>query len=413
MLRIQRRVALLLMLSLIVLGCEAEEPPPQWTTTTDTFPTGTVHVVHVPPPSGGSPGFEIREELWIGSIDGSGPESFGDLKGLVVTADGHIVVLDALAQELRVFAPDGTHTATFGGKGGGPGEFESAYGLMLGPAGKLWVPDHSNARMSAFDLTGDLLGSYPMRILSYGYVWGGTIDGEGQILEPSITLGPPRRPILRVYDSEMSMVDSLPLPERPKVDRKNPPGAFYWEAPDGRTSGYRSVPFYPRGQQVLDPNGSVWTTMASGDPSYRIVNWIPGGDSTLQLETRRPAVPIPTTVRDSVIATVREELLKVGTGAADQDWSKVPEVYPAVSSMFLADNGDLWAEIATTGDSPARYDVYRPNGDYWGTVSTTLEVWPYVHPVVRGDHFWAIVRDDLDIPYVVRGQIAPVEPDAG
>lgn len=41
--------------------------------------------------------------------------------------------------------------------------------------------------------------------------------------------------------------------------------------------------------------------------------------------------------------------------------SKVPEVYPAVSSMFLADNGDLWAEIATTDDSPARYDVYRSN----------------------------------------------------
>lgn len=43
------------------------------------------------------------------AVDGEGPEVFGLIGGLDVTADGRIVVLHYQAQELRVFAPDGWH----------------------------------------------------------------------------------------------------------------------------------------------------------------------------------------------------------------------------------------------------------------------------------------------------------------
>jgi NADPH:quinone reductase-like Zn-dependent oxidoreductase len=49
--------------------------------------------------------------------------------------------------------------------------------------------------------------------------------------------------------------------------------------------------------------------------------------------------------RDSLVAALREQLRQ--RGAADQDWSKVPRIRPAVMSMHLSDEGDLWVETPT------------------------------------------------------------------
>lgn len=97
-------------------------------------------------------------------------------------------------------------------------------------------------------------------------------------------------------------------------------------------------------------------------------------------------------------------------GAANQDWSKIPQVRPAVVSMFLADEGRLWVETSSA-DALRRYDVYERNGRYAGTVATSLNIYRWVKPVVRGDRFWGIVTDKLDVPYVVRARIVCVSGD--
>lgn len=393
-----------LVLVTCVSGCAETATEGAWTVTRDTLSNGAVHVVNTPPQPDPGVTSVLVEEIRIGTVDGVGPSSFGQLKGLAVTLDGRIVVLDAMAQEIRTFAPDGRHLATHGGKGAGPGELEAAFGLMKGPNDLLWVPDHRNARMSVFDAQAGFRESHPLRVLQRGFVWGGAMAEDGRVLKPSITLGPPRRNVLRVYESDMSLVDSLPWPDDPEVDRENPPGAFYWEAPSGRGSGYYGVPFYPQGLDLIDPNGSIWST-ASGDPSYRIKRWVPGGDTTLVLETRRAPTAIPEAERDSAISAVREFLLE--RGGADQDWTKVPTVRPAVATMFVSEEGDLWVQLGT-GSSTLRYDVYHRDGTYSATVETSLRVLPWVRPVVRGAEFWAVVTDELDVPFVVRARIVPV-----
>ncbi|MGQ0815646.1 MAG: hypothetical protein ACT4O1_14520 [Gemmatimonadota bacterium] len=374
-----------------------------WTVTVDTLAGGAVHVVNTPPAAELGPTLTLEEELRIGSVDEPGPTSFGELKGISVAQDGRIAILDAHAQQIRVFGSAGQHLATYGGKGGGPGEFESAFGLMRSPDGMLWVPDHRNARMSVFDFNSGFLRSYPMLFLSYGFVWNGAMAEDGRIFQPSITLGPPRKDVLRVYGPEMLLVDSLPLPDRLRPDPKNPPGSFYWEAPDGRSSGYMTVPFYAHAQALIDPRGVVWST-GPGDASYRIKRWTPGGDTTLILETLRAPVAVTRAERDSVIAPLREELQK--KGAANQDWGKVPQVKPAVASMFLADDGRLFVKTSSP-DAMHRYDIYERDGRYAGTVGTSLKIFRWVNPVVRGDQLWAIVTDELDVAYVVRGRIVP------
>lgn len=57
------------------------------------------------------------------------------------------------------------------------------------------------------------------------------------------------------------------------------------------------------------------------------------------------------------------------------------------------------------------FDVYERDGRYAGTAVTSLDPYAYVDPVVRDGEFWAIVTDEFDVQYVVRGQLRewPVE----
>ena len=56
------------------------------------------------------------------------------------------------------------------------------------------------------------------------------------------------------------------------------------------------------------------------------------------------------------------------------------------------------------------YDVLAPDGAYLGsTAPAPLESVFWLSPTVRGDFYWTVVFDELDVPYVVRARITPVE----
>ncbi len=153
-----------LLFCLLPLSCETSGTAGDWTVSIDTLSSGAAHVVNWPSDHDSSPTWMVEEDLRIGSIDEEGPSSFAEIKGLVVTQAGHIAVLDSQTQEIRVFGPSGEHLATFGGRGSGPGELEAAWGLMLSPDGKLWVPDHRNARMSIFDPERGFEEAFPLQV---------------------------------------------------------------------------------------------------------------------------------------------------------------------------------------------------------------------------------------------------------
>lgn len=376
-----------------------------WTTTVDTLPGGIRHVVNAPPAAGAGPTPLLEEELRIGTVEGAGPESFGQLKALVVDDDGRMIVLDAQPQEIRVFAPDGAHVATYGGRGGGPGEFENALGIMQGPEGRLWVPDQRNARMSVMDADSGFITSYPLTLYRWGFVWNGVMRDDGHIIVPSMS-PVTRRDLMRVYDLEMTEVDSILLPERPAVDQQNPPNAFVWQAPGGLPRGVAGVPFYPSGAQTLDSSGDFWSA-GHGDPSYRIARSSMRGDTTLVIETRRAAVPVTAAERDSAMSGLLESLSRYGV--TELDASKVPAVKPAVAAMFRSDDDRLWVQTSSP-DTLRRYDVYEADGTYAGSFGTGLAVVSYIPPVVREGHFYAIVTDDLGVQYIIR---APLESGGG
>ncbi|HXH81609.1 MAG TPA: hypothetical protein VNN07_01625, partial [Candidatus Tectomicrobia bacterium] len=324
-----------------------------------------------------------------------GPAAFGQVKGIVVTDDGRIAVLDAQAQEIRVFAPDGSHLRTFGGKGGGPGEMENANGMLLGPDGLIRVNDPRNARMSFFHPDSGFVRSHPIEVRSWGWIWDGVVDSAGKVWEShSMRLQGEAWTVLRAYDAQGNWTDTIPI-QKQEPDARDAPGTYRWEIPNGVR--FAAVPFWPGGAIDYDPRGFFWFKGPHRN-DYRIVRATPAGDTTLVLESRRPAVPVTAAERDAAIAALREQ------GARDLDWSQIPAEKPIVRSLFVDEAGRVWVRV-TTPDTRTTFDVYLPDGTYDGTATTTLNIPEWWQPLVRGDLFYTLHTDELDVPHVVRARI--------
>ena len=114
----------------------------------DTLATGTVHVRN---PTlglwGAQPAWRLVEHVRIGSVDGTGPDAFGQIRGLGVSAEGLVHVLDHQAGQVRVFAPNGGHVRTLGRMGRGPGELLGPFGLRIDPADRLGRADDVRAEI--------------------------------------------------------------------------------------------------------------------------------------------------------------------------------------------------------------------------------------------------------------------------
>lgn len=394
------RVAVVLVLALLGAGCAGADASTGWTFTADTLPSGAVSVTNTPSATAAATDWTLEENLRIGSVDGGGPDTFGELKALLVESDGRIVVLESQAQQVRVFDEAGAHLATWGGRGEGPGELSNALGIMRASNGLLYVPDQRNARMTIMSVDSGVIRTVPFRLYRWGYVWNGVMRGDDHILVPSFSLDT-RRDLTRIYSPDLVEVDSILEPERPPIDQNDPPGAFAWQSADGRMRGFQQVPFFSTGARILDRTGHSWAATA-GDPAYRITRTTLTGDTVLMLTTQRDPLPVSSAERDSAMAVIEERLSRYGVGRLDA--SKVPALKPSVLGMFIDEQDRLWVQTSPP-DSLRRYDVYERDGRYTGSLATDLNILPWVAPVVRGDTMWAVVTDDLDVPHIVRAVI--------
>lgn len=383
----------------VIAGCANSESAAHWSSHIDTLTSGVIAVTSSPPASDAAT-WVLEEDLRIGSANEPGAGSFGQIKGLAVSDSGLIAVLDAQAQEIRVFDADGRHVATHGRKGGGPGEFTSAFGLMTSSRDLLYVPDHQNARMSVVDMEKGFITSYPLTFLRYGFTWDGAMREDDHIVLPSMVFET-RRSLLRIYSPEMTQVDSILLPEVAVADENDPPGAYAWEAPGGMPRGYARVPFFASGVSLLDRSGNVWSS-PTGSAEYHVAHMRHSGDTMLTITTQRPPVPVTPAERDSAFQSVLDALSEYGV--KDLDPSKIPDVKPAVLALLESEEGDLWVQTSSP-DSLTRYDIYRRDGTPKGSVTSDLSVLRWVRPIVRGEHFYAVVTDDLDVQYVVRARL--------
>ncbi|MDH3292530.1 MAG: 6-bladed beta-propeller [Gemmatimonadota bacterium] len=390
------------------LACASESRRTDGTGVRDTLPNGTIVVRYDrrPEPAAGP----LEPDLSIGVVEGDPHLVFGDVRGIEADRDGTIYVLDYQASEIRAFDAEGRFLRTLTRKGQGPGELTEANGMILVGDSVLWIQDHGKGRMIAMDLQGEELARVPMHVRSYGYIWSGTIDHRRRFWKPTFhsdepSVWPPSeglqesrsRGYLKSYDPATDVADSVYLGEQPwrSFIARNSRGGY----------SYYTIPNDPRTITIVDPAGGFW--QASGT-SYRIARLDEQGDTTLVIEVAGEPVLVTEEGRQRYV-DLSSESSRVDRRVAEEIAALMPAAKQAISQLVVDDRGRLWARRTSADGEVATYDVFAPDGEHVGTVTLTFEPSQYLPLRIRHGRVYALVRDSLDVPAVVRTGPIPLE----
>lgn len=346
--------------------------------------------------------WRLQERVRIGTADGPIEEALGDVRGLEVDADGSIIVLDYQANEVRRFDAAGSYVETIARRGDGPGEIGDANGLFRDIDGTLWINDHDHGNVTGLRADGTTT-SVRMPVLSYGYLWSGTITRDGWTWDTrSASAGPARGPgelepgvistesIVSLVGTNLDQAGTTRQVDTVLIGRFASQ-AIYLER------GFANIPYSPRFLTAIDPRGAVWT--AQGD-TYRLTKKDIRGDTLVVVELPSAAQPVTGEQRDQAIANIDDFMEQVGL-VVPIDWDEIlPTHHPAIDQLIVDDAGRVWAG-RQGADGSSEYDVFSPDGEPIATVVSDLPFKRYFQPVVRGDSFLTMVTDELDVQYVV------------
>jgi hypothetical protein len=378
-----------------------------WSGSVDTLGGGAV-VVHSPAAGVWSrdQAWRIEQDLRIGAAEGEGPDVFGQVGDVAVDPAGRIYVLDAQAQEIRVFDAQGRYVRTLGRKGGGPGELRGATGMGFAPDARLWVVDPDAARYSVWDTAGAFVAAYRRPETAVFGRWQGGFDHAGRLYDVGavfdVALTTARRTVFQgrhailfqLRDSAV-VADSFPLPEL-----EVPVFPLTLRSGNNVSRMLMAVPFAPTFVWKIDPRGYLVSAITD---RYRVVYQTFRGDTVRIVEPDYEPVPVTDADREREVESF-SEFRKMG---GDVDVSRFGKTHPAVGGLYVDDRSYLW--IRPTLPEKQRtpggvtFDVFDPDGCYLGMARTDFTI-PGVM-VVRGDNLYAMVLDSLDVPYVVRGRI--------
>ena len=366
-----------------------------WSGAIDTLPSGEITVSNTADPIW-SPDevWQAVEELRIGSAMAEGPDLFGRIYSFDVDAWGRIFILDAQAQEVRVFDASGAFVRTIGGRGEGPGEMQQAAKVDLARDGEVWVMDQGRGLVSIFDTAGALLRQEHT-------AWGGMILPYPGGLDPtglySVVVSGSGGRLLARFDQSFRPVDTISVPQDP-VERDH----FRLDL-DGGARISSAVPFQGSLHWRLSPAGTVWTLLTD---RYELTETTASGEVLRRVVNEREAVPVTS---EEVDRAVDEDLAWFTQRGGTVNRSRIPGTKPPVTTFFVDDEGNLWVErqvaAASERDAHRLFDILDPVGRYLGTLRLPFAVDSFVEPVFRDGALHAVTSDELGVQQLVRARI--------
>ena len=349
-------------------------------------------------------GFE--DVLTIGEAAGDPDYQFGQIAGLDVTSGGRILVLDNLAQHIKVYSPEGTFEQTIGQAGSGPGEFgPGAAMLMVGTADTVIVPDAGNQRVNIILLDEGEHTSFPLRFEE-------GIPMRWQVSNTGV-LATQRRAL------------NLPNQEEVNVD------LIARQAYDGTITDTLATP--PRGETFSFGGGlpefhffspePTWTLLNDGtfvhamNNEYRIT--VAGPDGAAARIITMPSEPVPVAQEDKDIITDLIMRLMGEQGVPPQAMDAIEQgisyedFFPAFTQMRNGPEQSLWVQrIGIPSDmTPDEqenwnpmldqgsddWDVFDAEGRYLGFVTMPDRFSPFS---LKGDLLYGVWRDEVEVQYV-------------
>lgn len=340
--------------------------------------------------------------LSIGAIDGPEGTFLDDVTGAHRLPDGHVVVLNAGTQEIRVYDNTGTLLKTIGRDGEGPGEFRY---LSLGgvlPGDTLVVMDAMLRRMSIVHPEAGVVrsarldpdvaananawGVFDNRTVLFGR-GGQTAESEGVYRQPET---------YRVSDLEGTLAGVLG--EKPGVEANHIPMESY-------TTGEpviitRQLYFARKGIPVAVGDRFYF----GSQDKFEIEAMDPYG--TILRLIRVPVDPVPLTreIWDSYVEHRIETIARDPDHerrmrrSMEQDSQALPPTFPAHGELEVDALNHLWVEeYRIPGDNTHTWSVFDREGVRLARV--TLPV-PMEVLEVGGDYVMGLVKDEMDVEYV-------------
>lgn len=131
---------------------------------------------------------------------GEGANEFGLPSDIAVdAATGNVYVADSLARAIRVYAPDGSTSGSFGSQGTGDAEFGLPVAIAIDPTTRqLFVADQANAKIAAYDLAGNFLACFGAR---------GNTPGKFNMVQAIAADGAGRLFVADAFEGRVQVVD--------------------------------------------------------------------------------------------------------------------------------------------------------------------------------------------------------------
>ena len=107
--------------------------------------------------AGAPSSLNLVKDLCIGDSPDDENYMFSQIGGVMVDVDEDIIVIDEKEVVIKVYDKNGKHLRTFGKRGGGPGEFNTARRIVLKGGKDIVVFDRGNNRLSYYSKEGQCL----------------------------------------------------------------------------------------------------------------------------------------------------------------------------------------------------------------------------------------------------------------
>lgn len=370
----------------------------------------------------------LVEELSIGQMEGADEYAFGMISGIWPT-DDRVYVSDARLDVARAYDLDGNFLFTIGTTGQGPGEYESAAGVVGLPDGRIAV--HDGQKLIIYDHDGNYIEAWGnsensgFRFMGAGMY---AVTTNGDIYLRKMIM--PEGGMMRGLGSlKFGMRQALPgdLGESiatPSFDYEQPTH----QVTIGDSMMMMPVPFAPQVQSVMLPDGGF----AAGVPEeYSFEIRRPDGSVIV---VKKFWEPTPVNPGELELQTRRMRIVVNGR-SPEIDWSgmEIPATKPAYSGMVAARDGRVFVEPAseitvsdecldpnltrddlsgmdcTTGTSYV--DVFDNDGSFLGKFEIPDGANFGWGSYIDGDAIWMSFEDDLGTVMVKRYRlVVPRDP---
>lgn len=327
----------------------------------------------------------------IGGADASGPTQFFRIQGVYVDVDERLWVADGQSGELRIFAADGTHWKTTGGRGEGPGEFAQIRFLGATAAGSVLFGDSGADRITVFDPEGEFVRTE--RLPSSDRPAPRPFD----VFDDGSVLGQLHR-VLAAQSLEPGQIlrDSVEL-VRVRIDAQR-------EEPYGSAAG--PLWLWTGRDQVPVP----FTTNASFDVVGDDVHLVSGPDFRVRVfnsEGLRAVYGVERearTVDEADLDSYRQFVQEYLPESMQEEYLKGleheerPNQLPGYDRMISSQDGYVWAQVyASDLAAPHEWDVFDGQGRFSGRV----HVWSGFYPmVITRNAIVGVWRDTMGVEFV-------------